>query len=66
MKAGNATRDEAKRKAAYKKAFDRIVELDAYLPIGTVPALLAHTKDVRIEPSPVNAFNLTMADVLWR
>lgn len=65
MRAGNATRDLAQRKAVYKKAFDRMIELNAYLPIGTVPALFSHTKDVRIEPNPVNALNLTMSDISW-
>jgi peptide/nickel transport system substrate-binding protein len=65
MKAGNATRDVAERKRVYKTAFDRMVEMDAYLPIGTVPALFSHTRELHIEPNPVNALNLTMSDILW-
>jgi len=65
VKAGNATRDLDKRRAVYKVAFDRMMELYSYLPISTVPVLYSHSNDVRIEPNPVTQRSLYMSDIFW-
>ena len=65
IKAGNATRDTDKRKAVYRVAFDRMMELYSYLPITTVPVLYSHSKDVRIEQNPVTPRSMFISDVFW-
>ena len=65
IKAGNATRDIDKRKAVYRVAFDRMMELYSYLPITTVPVLYSHSKDVRIEQNPVTPRSMFISDVFW-
>lgn len=65
MEVAESTHDIAKRKAAYRIAFDRMQELSSHLPISSVPVEWAHTREVRILPNPLTATRTYISDVAW-
>ncbi len=51
LKEGGSTIDEAKRKAAYSKAFKIIAEKAYWLPLWTYPSTYAMSKELKFDPT---------------
>jgi len=65
MENAESTHDVAKRKAAYRIAFDRTQELFSHLPISSVPVEWAHTRDIKVLPNPHTATRTYISDIAW-
>jgi peptide/nickel transport system substrate-binding protein len=66
MAQGAVEFDAEKRVAIYEKALDRINEQNYILPVGELPIVWVHTKDVRIAENPLSAIENRLGDYLWR
>ena len=49
----------------YQTVLDRVNELSYIAPITELPTLWVHTKDVRVEPNPVNTLDARLGDFFW-
>lgn len=65
-KAGSQEYDIENRRAIYQTALDRINTQNYILPIGELPVVWAHTKDVRIAKNPQSAFESRLGDFFWK
>ena len=65
IQVGESTHDAAKRNKAFKEAYDRINSEHYMLPISTLPAVYAHSKDVRIEPNRLSVTEVKIYDWHW-
>ena len=65
MADGLASHDLAKRKAAYRGAFDLLNDISHAMPISSLPTVWAHTRDVRIQPHMLGAARGAASNVFW-
>ena len=66
IKDGAAERDEAKRKAIYREAFDHINTQFYMMPISSLPQTFAHVKGLEIKPSPIKPQNADIDVFHWK
>jgi peptide/nickel transport system substrate-binding protein len=64
-KEGIAILDEAKRREHYRRVFDRINEMAYIAPISTFPAVLIHTKDVRVDKGSLSPAGAEVHRMRW-
>jgi peptide/nickel transport system substrate-binding protein len=64
-KEGVAILDDAKRRAHYQKIFDRINEMAYIAPISTFPAVLVHTKEVRVDKGSLSPAGADVHRMHW-
>jgi peptide/nickel transport system substrate-binding protein len=62
---GLATVDQTARKAIYRQLFDRVNELSFLIPIASFPDVVAHSRDLGIDPEPIHAIGLQYTDLHW-
>jgi peptide/nickel transport system substrate-binding protein len=62
---GNAVLDDTKRREHYRKAFDRINEMAYIMPISTFPAVLIHTKEVRVDKGSLSPGGADLYRTHW-
>ena len=65
MQKGEAEFDPVKRTAIYKKALNRINEMNYILPISSVPVLHVHTKDAKLGTNITSAGETYISDFEW-
>jgi len=58
--------DDAKRRAIYRPALDRVNEMAYILPLPELPTVWVHTKDVRIADSPLSPLETRLGDWTWK
>jgi len=63
---GGAILDEAKRRAVYKKAYDRVNEKNYIMPISTLPTSFVHTKDLVIEQGSLSPYGAALNHMSWK
>ena len=66
-KKGDGTIDPVKRRAIFKQAFDRVNEKRWIMPISIKPAVMLHTKELKIRkvasPPPIG---YKLGDLTWK
>jgi len=62
---GEKTMDEKKRTEVYRKAFDRLNEMNYVLPIANNPTLWVHTKAVQVIPGSLSTIGGEPMRVQW-
>ena len=63
---GHRTFEPAARDAVYQKAFDRIVEMTYMVPVTSLPAVVVHTKDIRLRQGGFTSFGMVPGDIFWK
>lgn len=63
LQTGGATVDEATRKAAYSKAFNRIADQAYVVPLWSYTVNYALSKDLKFQPTPDEL--LRFYDMAW-
>jgi ABC-type transport system substrate-binding protein len=58
--------DDAKRRAIYQPALDRINEQAYILPLPELPTVWVHTKDVKIADNPLSPLETRLGDWAWK
>jgi peptide/nickel transport system substrate-binding protein len=64
-RAGTGILDDAERREHYRKAFDRINEQAYIMPISTFPAVLIHTREVRIDKGSLSPGGADLYRMHW-
>jgi peptide/nickel transport system substrate-binding protein len=65
QKAGAVEFDDEKRVEIYRKAIDRVNQMNYILPLTDLPMVFVHTKDVRIADDPLSPLNNHIRDFYW-
>ncbi|MDA0238805.1 MAG: ABC transporter substrate-binding protein [Proteobacteria bacterium] len=63
--AGGSILDNDKRKAIYRKAFDRVNSEHYIMPISTLPTVFVHSKDVRVDKGSFSPYGAILSDFHW-
>jgi peptide/nickel transport system substrate-binding protein len=64
--AGRASYDLDKRKAIYRKAFDRVTNEYYMMPLMPIPAIVVHRKEVRILPGHKSPEGFEFNRIAWQ
>lgn len=58
--------DIKKREAIYRPALDRVNEMAYIYPVGELPTVFVHTKDIEIRPNPLSALESRLGDFAFK
>jgi peptide/nickel transport system substrate-binding protein len=64
-KEATAILDEGERRATYRKVFDRINEMAYIAPISTFPAVLIHTREVKVDKGSLSPAGAEVHRMHW-
>ena len=65
MDQGIVEQDLEKRKAIYRRLYDRINEMAYAMPVSTFPDSIIHTKEVAVTLEAENVFSIRLHDLHW-
>ena len=63
---GLATIDEVKRRAIYRRIFDRVNEMAYVLPVSTRPDVFLHGRDITIRTGSLSTYGIDAYDIAWQ
>lgn len=65
-KQANAEMDPDKRRELGRRIFNMGIEKNYFLAIATTPVMVAHTREVEINPSRISSYGLNFVGINWR